>query len=95
MLFLEKNSCIPKRYELEHCQIYLTSRFSVVILHTISLFMPSSSAIIPAVSRQSLRTFSLTGTICLPVLLTSHSWDHLTSSSSLSETVLPLNKLNS
>ena len=41
-------------------QIFLIPRFSKLILYTLSLFMPSSYAIILTVRRQSLRTFSLT-----------------------------------
>ena len=41
-------------------QIFLIPRSSVMILHTLSLFIPKSPAIILTVKRRSLRTFSLT-----------------------------------
>jgi len=41
-------------------QIFLISRSSIMILHTLSLFISSSSTIILTIRRRSLRIFSLT-----------------------------------
>ena len=50
-------------------QIFHIPRPSVMILHTLSLFIPNSSAIILTVRRRSLRTFCLTRSTFLSVLL--------------------------
>ena len=50
-------------------QIFLIPRSSIMILHTFSLFIPSSSATILTVRRRSLRTFCLTRSTFSSVLL--------------------------
>ena len=50
-------------------QIFLIPRSSVMVLHTLLLFIPSSSAIILTVRRRSLRTFCLMRSTFSSVLL--------------------------